>query len=87
MAVTELPELVPTGMLNEYAYCPQLFSLEWVDSLWASNTDVAEGERRHRRVDAGGGSAPGIRNAEMVATCPDSHPAFQRRLHCGFLTA
>ncbi|HXP20921.1 MAG TPA: CRISPR-associated endonuclease Cas1 [Streptosporangiaceae bacterium] len=58
MAVTELPELVPARMLNEYAYCPRLFFLEWVDSLWASNADVAEGDRRHRRVDAGGGAAP-----------------------------
>jgi CRISP-associated protein Cas1 len=55
---TELPELVPARMLNEYAYCPRLFFLEWVDSQWASNADVAEGDRRHRRADAGGGAAP-----------------------------
>ena len=54
--LTELPDLVPARMLNEYAYCPRLFFLEWVDSLWASNADVAEGNRRHRRVDAGGGA-------------------------------
>lgn len=54
----DLPELVPARMLNEYVYCPRLFFLEWVDQLWASNADVAEGERRHRRVDAGGGTAP-----------------------------
>jgi CRISP-associated protein Cas1 len=58
MTVTDLPELVPARMLNEFAYCPRLFFLEWVDSLWASNADVAEGERRHRRVDSGGGAAP-----------------------------
>ena|ERR1022692_65366 len=58
MTVTDLPELVPARMINEYAYCPRLFFLEWVDSLWASNADVAEGDRRHRRVDAGGGAAP-----------------------------
>ncbi|HET9898146.1 MAG TPA: CRISPR-associated endonuclease Cas1 [Streptosporangiaceae bacterium] len=56
--LTELPELVPARMLNEYAYCPRLFFLEWVDQLWASNADVAEGDRRHRRVDGGGGAAP-----------------------------
>src|SRR5258708_645321 len=54
----ELPDLVPARMLNEFVYCPRLFFLEWVDSLWASNADVAEGDRRHRRVDAGGGAAP-----------------------------
>ena len=32
MTVTEVPELVPARMLNEYAYCPRLFFLEWVDS-------------------------------------------------------
>ncbi len=58
MTVTDLPELVPARMLNEFAYCPRLFFLEWVDQLWASNADVAEGDRRHRRVDAGGGAAP-----------------------------
>lgn len=56
--LTDLPDLVPARMLNEYAYCPRLFFLEWVDQLWASNADVAEGDRRHRRVDAGGGAAP-----------------------------
>ena len=56
--LAELPELVPARMLNEFAYCPRLFFLEWVDSLWASNADVAEGDRRHRRVDGGGGAAP-----------------------------
>jgi CRISP-associated protein Cas1 len=56
--LTDLPDLVPARMLNEYAYCPRLFFLEWVDQLWASNADVAEGDRRHRRVDAGGGAVP-----------------------------
>jgi CRISP-associated protein Cas1 len=58
VTITDLPDLVPARMLNEYAYCPRLFFLEWVDSLWASNADVAEGDRRHRRADAGGGAVP-----------------------------
>jgi CRISPR-associated protein Cas1 len=58
MTVTEVPELVPARMLNEYAYCPRLFFLEWVDQLWAPSSDTAEGDRQHRRVDAGGGAAP-----------------------------
>ncbi len=41
-------------MVNEYAYCPKLFFLEWMDFLWVSNADVAEGSRPHQRVDAGG---------------------------------
>jgi len=58
---------VPARMLNEYAYCPRLFFLEWVDSLWASNADVAEGDRRHRRVDSGGGAAPLPDEGELKA--------------------
>jgi hypothetical protein len=67
VTVTDLPELVPARMLNEYAYCPRLFFLEWVDSLWASNADVAEGDRRHRRADAGGGAAPLPEDGEVKA--------------------
>lgn len=53
-----VPELVPARMLNEFVYCPRLFYLEWVDRLWAPNADTAEGDRRHLRVDAGGGAVP-----------------------------
>jgi CRISPR-associated protein Cas1 len=62
-----VPELVPARMLNEYAYCPRLFFLEWVDQLWAPNTDTAEGERQHRRVDDGGGAAPLPGEGELKA--------------------
>jgi CRISP-associated protein Cas1 len=55
---TEVPELIPARMLNEYAYCPRLFFLEWVDQLWADSSDTAEGDWQHRRVDTGGGAAP-----------------------------
>jgi CRISPR-associated protein Cas1 len=58
MTLTEVPELIPARMLNEYAYCPRLFFLEWVDQLWADSADTAEGDRRHHRVDSGGGAAP-----------------------------
>lgn len=63
----ELPDLVPARMLNAYVYCPRLFFLEWVDSKWASNADVAEGDRRHRRVDSGGGSAPLPGEGDVIA--------------------
>jgi CRISP-associated protein Cas1 len=53
-----VPELVPARMLDEYAYCPRLFFLEWVDRLWAPSSDTGEGDWQHRRVDAGGGAAP-----------------------------
>jgi CRISP-associated protein Cas1 len=68
MTITEaVPELVPARMLNEYAYCPRLFFLEWVDRLWAANSDTAEGDWQHRRVDAGGGAAPLPEEGELTA--------------------
>jgi CRISPR-associated protein Cas1 len=53
-----IPDLVPARMLNEVAYCPRLFFLEWVDRVWAGNADTAEGDWQHRRVDGGGGAVP-----------------------------
>lgn len=68
MTLTEaVPELVPARMLNEYAYCPRLFFLEWVDQLWAPNSDTAEGDWQHRRVDAPGGAAPLPGEGELKA--------------------
>jgi CRISP-associated protein Cas1 len=67
ITITGVPELVPARMLNEYAYCPRLFFLEWVDQLWASSHDTAEGDRQHRRVDAGGGAAPLPAEGEVKA--------------------
>lgn len=55
---TDVPELVPVRMLNEYAYCPRLFYLEWVQGEWADNRFTDEGRYAHRRADAGGGEVP-----------------------------
>lgn len=52
------PDLVPARMLNEYAYCPRLFYLEWVQSEWADSADTEEGKFRHRRVDEEKGALP-----------------------------
>jgi CRISPR-associated protein Cas1 len=53
-----VPDLVPARMLNEFAYCPRLFYLEWVEGLWEENADTAEGELAHARSDRGGGRLP-----------------------------
>lgn len=55
---TDVPALVPARMLTEYAYCPRLFFLMWVDRLMRHNADVAEGLRRHRKIDKGTGRLP-----------------------------
>lgn len=47
----ELPELIPARMLNEFAYCPRLAYLEWVQGEFADNLETIEGRFGHRRVD------------------------------------
>lgn len=53
-----LPVLVPARMVNEYAYCPRLFHLEWVSKQWADNLDTDEGRFHHRAVDREEGRVP-----------------------------
>lgn len=47
----DVPELIPVRMLNEFAYCPRLVYLEWVQGEFADNLDTLEGRFAHRRVD------------------------------------
>jgi CRISPR-associated protein Cas1 len=56
--VGDVPRLLPARMLNEYAYCPRLFFLEWVQQQWAESADTAEGSFHHRQVDVERGNAP-----------------------------
>lgn len=56
-----LPEgvpLLPARMVNEYAYCPRLAYLEWVQGEWADSADTVEGRVAHRRVDKPSGKPP-----------------------------
>lgn len=64
--VSELPDHVPARMVNEFAYCPRLFYLEWVDKQWADNIETAEGNYHHRAVDEGGGAVPDPAGDEPV---------------------
>ena len=56
--VSAHPELVPARMLNEYAYCPRLAYLEWVQGEFADSVDTIEGRFQHRRVDRPSGKLP-----------------------------
>lgn len=38
-------------MVNEFAYCPQLFLYEWVEGLFAESADTIEGSAQHQPVD------------------------------------
>ena len=46
-----IPELVPARMLNEFAYCPRLCYLEWVQGEFEHSADTVAGRFQHRRVD------------------------------------
>lgn len=58
MDIDEIPALIPARMVNEYAYCPRLFHLEWVQGLFENNTDTAQGTWEHRSVDKVSGRLP-----------------------------
>lgn len=47
------PDLLPARMLNEFAYCPRLCYLEWVQGEFADSADTIEGRYHHRAVDKG----------------------------------
>src|SRR5437773_3819195 len=49
--VSSLPGPLPARMLNEFAYCPRLAWLEWVQGDFADSADTVDGRRLHRRVD------------------------------------
>jgi CRISPR-associated protein Cas1 len=63
----DIPDLVPARMVNEFAYCPRLFHLEWVQTKWADNADTSDGRYAHRYVDKPGGSAPLHDEGDFVA--------------------
>jgi CRISPR-associated protein Cas1 len=58
MAVSDVPDLVPARMLNEFIYCPRLFHLEWVQGEFIDNDDTVSGRSVHRKVDAPAGRLP-----------------------------
>ena len=45
-------------MINEMAYCPRLFYLEYVQKEWAESADTIHGRFVHRRVDREQGEMP-----------------------------
>ena len=57
-ATEHTQDLVPARMLNEYAYCPRLSYLEWVQGEFADSVDTVEGRFQHRRVDRPSGKLP-----------------------------
>lgn len=56
--IPDLPDTVPARRVNEFVYCPRLFHIEWVQSLFTTNDDVEEGLYVHRVVDTTAGDLP-----------------------------
>lgn len=54
----DVSDLIPARMLNEFAYCPRLCYIEWVQGEFADSVDTVDGRFQHRRVDAGTGKLP-----------------------------
>jgi CRISPR-associated protein Cas1 len=54
----DVPDQLPARMLNEFAYCPRLFYLEYVQQEWAHSADTLDGRFVHRRVDREEGRVP-----------------------------
>ncbi len=54
----EVPSLIPARMVNEFAYCPRLFFLEWVDGEFEDNHFTVDGRAVHERVDEGSPTRP-----------------------------
>jgi CRISPR-associated protein Cas1 len=48
----DVPDLIPARMLSEFAYCPRLCYIEWIDGEFVDNEDTVDGRFQHRRVDA-----------------------------------
>lgn len=55
---SDVPQLLPVRMLNEFVYCPRLFHLEWVSRQFTDNDYTVDGRWQHRAVDEPSGAAP-----------------------------
>ena len=51
-------------MLNEFAYCPRLSYLEWVQGEFEHSEDTLDGRFQHRRVDRPSGDLPDPQNTD-----------------------
>ncbi len=64
LAAPDSPDQIPARMLNEFAYCPRLFYLEYVQQEWDHSSDTLEGKFVHRRVDDERGAVPAANELE-----------------------
>ena len=75
---SDLPDLVPARMLNEFAYCPRLAYLEWVQGDFADSADTVEGRFHHRKVDKETGALP---TADRLADAEENEKLHARSIY------
>jgi CRISPR-associated protein Cas4 len=68
MADVPTPSIIPARMLNEFAYCPRLTYLEWVQREWADSADTLGGKHAHRRVAEGEPARRTVHNRSVQLT-------------------
>lgn len=62
--------LLPARMLNEFAYCPRLFHMEFVEGLFEDNAETVEGRSVHRHIEA--------KEQPLPEAGPDAPPVMAR---------
>ena len=78
---SQLPDMVPARMLNEYAYCPRLAYLEWVQGEFADSVDTVEGRYQHRRVDRPSGRLAAPTTKDKEDSSSDGEEAVRETIH------
>jgi CRISPR-associated endonuclease Cas1 len=77
----ETPELVPVGILHEFAYCPRLAYLQWVQAERWETVELLEGAFVHRAVDE-----PSPRDVPDSAATPDTRGSADDVIHARSVT-
>lgn len=65
-AAATVPDLIPARMVNEFAYCPRLAYMEWVQGEFEDSADTVDGRFKHRRVDRESGSLETTEDGEAA---------------------
>lgn len=65
-AAAAVPDLIPARMVNEFAYCPRLAYMEWVQGEFEDSADTVDGRFKHRRVDKETGSLEATEDGEAA---------------------
>jgi CRISPR-associated protein Cas1 len=77
--------LLPARMINEFAYCPRLAYLMWVQGEWDDSRDTVEGRHVHRNVDKPGGKLPPAAELSKPKAAEDEGETMER-IHARSIT-